>query len=67
MNKRVSETASEVQQYSNKKHKLDTYHYHENAVCFVAQDFRDEFSKAQEKSKKVQVYIDAVAKAQAQV
>ena len=66
MNKRVSEAAAVQAQHnsSNKKHKPDT---NENAVFFGARDFRDEFGKAQEKSKKVQVYIDAVADVQAQI
>jgi hypothetical protein len=68
VNKRVIEAAAgDAQHNSNKKHKRDTNKNQENAVYFRARDFRDEFGKAQEKSKKVQVYIDAVAEVQAQI
>jgi hypothetical protein len=49
---------------NNKRRKLDA---DETVVCFVARDFRDEFGKTHDKSKKVQIYIDAVAEVQDQV
>jgi hypothetical protein len=68
VNKRVIEAvAGDAQHNSNKKRKIDTNKNQENAVYFRARDFRDEFGKAQEKSEKVQVYIDAVAEVQAQI
>jgi hypothetical protein len=50
VNKRVSEAAAgDTQHNNNNEHKLDTNINHENAVCFGAHDFHDEFGKAQEK------------------
>jgi hypothetical protein len=65
-NNRVVE-AVEPESNSSKKRKLDTNIDNENAVSFVARNFRDEFIKTRDKGKKVQVYMDAVAEVQAQV
>jgi hypothetical protein len=69
-NKRVIDVGEceVVEHNNNKRHKLDTTNSeHEVVVCFVTRDFRDEFAKTHDKSKKVQVYIDAVTEVQDQV